>query len=475
MSNSIKHIVLFEHTRYESNHLGNSEAREILENHLESVWQNLIEKPNANSFYNQNNEKTEEEEKLDEIDEDEIPDKINSKKNKQRFISFYNKDFKPNNYIGFIQQGDTLIEIYPKIFKTSNENITRESKNKWLNNIFFWLSYCDWLPARLDDTSLDNKDIDSFPEFLIYYIATKFEKVVSEQPFSRYEEVEEVLYSPKGRINFPAYINNGLSRGNWHQVDCVYEPFIYNNSVNQAIKYVTRLLLNFTKFKHSINSLNNIIFILDEVEDKPCTPAQLNQIRLGELFEEYNEILYWCKIILEQQTFNNDAYDNQNFCFLLPMEKIFEGFVGGVLKKEYPDKIQTQKISYLAKTKEENEKDDVFQVKPDIIYKPKNPEMILDTKYKIRKFEKGDKKSGVSQGDMYQMLAYALKFKCKKIKLVYPSNGDDPYETTFKIDDKAEFEIDNKAEITAVNINIVRDSDKSEENIKKEIIKLLDN
>lgn len=421
-------IILFEHHRYNYGDsptaiLSKDEIKE-LEVNLSAIWDTLISKPSGNAFYN----KTEEEEREDE-DEEDIGNDNPAKQSKQRFISIVGATkFKPNNYIGFIQHGEKIIEIYPKVFYKQGE-IKSEEKNKWLQHIFFWLKHCDWLPARVNQTSLDNTEIYSFPEFLIYYIATLIEDAVSQKPFSRYEEVEEILQSPKGRINFPAYINHGLSNGNWHQIDCVYEPFVYNNKVNQVIKYVTRVLNNKTKLPAASTKLDNIVFILDEVEDRVCTVQEIERIQISDLFSEYKEILYWCKMILEQQTFNNDSYNSDNFCFLLPMEKIFEGFVAGVLKEEYDGLIQPQKQDFLAETGE-FKAENVFQIKPDITkykYKDDNKkeiEYIIDTKYKIRSIGKSDsdvKKGGVSQSDMYQMVSYAMRKKCNSVYLIYPS------------------------------------------------------
>lgn len=46
--------------------------------------------------------------------------------------------------------------------------------------------------------------------------------------------------------------------------------------------------------------------------------------------------------------------------------------------------------------------------------------MILDTKWKIPNDSEDEKKQGIAQSDLYQMFAYACKFKIYDIKLVYP-------------------------------------------------------
>lgn len=49
-------------------------------------------------------------------------------------------------------------------------------------------------------------------------------------------------------------------------------------------------------------------------------------------------------------------------------------------------------------------------------------ELIIDTKWKLLT-ENEDENYGISQADMYQMYAYAHKFKCNDIVLCYPFNG----------------------------------------------------
>lgn len=98
------------------------------------------------------------------------------------------------------------------------------------------------------------------------------------------------------------------------------------------------------------------------------------------------------------------------------MEKIFEDYVAYMLKKVNPSKnIKTQSSQkYLMSLKDDK---DVFMLKPDLYIEN---EMILDTKWKIPEDSEDEKKQGIAQSDLYQMFAYACKFKVYDIKLVYP-------------------------------------------------------
>jgi 5-methylcytosine-specific restriction enzyme subunit McrC len=56
-----------------------------------------------------------------------------------------------------------------------------------------------------------------------------------------------------------------------------------------------------------------------------------------------------------------------------------------------------------------------FTLKPDItILENDEVKLILDAKYK-------NPDKGIFQSDVYQMLAYALRYKCRRLFLVYPA------------------------------------------------------
>jgi len=46
--------------------------------------------------------------------------------------------------------------------------------------------------------------------------------------------------------------------------------------------------------------------------------------------------------------------------------------------------------------------------------------MVIDTKWKTISLNPEDKKRGVSQSDVYQMMAYARLYLCQEVMLLYP-------------------------------------------------------
>ena len=64
-----------------------------------------------------------------------------------------------------------------------------------------------------------------------------------------------------------------------------------------------------------------------------------------------------------------------------------------------------------------------FHLRPDITIQTGNESVaILDAKWK--RLDVGEPNSGVSSGDAYQMNAYANRYRCNRLGLVYPASVD---------------------------------------------------
>ena len=67
----------------------------------------------------------------------------------------------------------------------------------------------------------------------------------------------------------------------------------------------------------------------------------------------------------------------------------------------------------------------LFQMKPDIVLQRGDCTLILDTKWKRLIPEAQDPKRGISQADVYQMMAYAAAYGTSAVALIYPhSDGN---------------------------------------------------
>jgi 5-methylcytosine-specific restriction enzyme subunit McrC len=174
--------------------------------------------------------------------------------------------------------------------------------------------------------------------------------------------------------------------------------------------------LNVTSNQDNKNKLWEILFILDEVSDEKATAEQCSKISFNPLYAEFETVRDYCQLFLSNCISFDYKNDLKLFAFLIPMEYVFEDFIFGFIDKEIENvtaKAQRSDI-YLDEGK-------AFNLKPDLLLKTEHQSLIADTKYKIVYSDDKDPKKGISQNDLYQMLAYAVRFEVNEIILFYPN------------------------------------------------------
>lgn len=388
----------------------------------------------------------------------------------QHFLTFDGKFAKPSKYIGFIQFEDFKIEIFPKVFRNAPE-ISNEIMHR---HLFYWFSYCNKMKFPFIQAFLDRFEIDDLPELIMYLFANQIHEVVSSQPYSSYEEVQEALFTPRGRINFNRYVSS-MSYSNYHRIDCDYEPFVFDNSLNRIIKYCTRLLLSKTRVSETQRIMNEIIFVLDEVDDQVCYTQQLETLKISPIYSDYEDVIQICRMILENQVYSHEDYDMKNWSLLFPMEVIFEQFIAGFIKAHFGNrfKVESQKSDLYLQTDPK-----AFLMKHDILLTNRytKEQIIIDTKYMPRwDLKETDPKQGIEQSDMYQMISYAYRRGMDKVILIYPNTSEElPEDTVFRIKNGSKDEIIN---IKAIDVPFWSEDGTShvEENLKIKLSSVLQN
>ncbi|NLZ35155.1 MAG: hypothetical protein GX889_09695 [Clostridiales bacterium] len=370
----------------------------------------------------------------------------------QRYLIFDGDLVKARNYVGFISYKGESITIYPKIFE---DNIEEDQLDSYLiSNILYWLSKCTKIKFPIIDTNINFNRSDSILELFIYIFSKLTLENVYNNPYNSYEEVEEELPYLKGRLNTTEYLKSNIATGRWNNFNIIHEPYIYNNKLNKIIKFVSRRLFNITKNLDSKENLRKILFILDEIDDEVFDENACDNITLNRFNKDYEIILSLCEIFLKNSSITRNKDENRiNFCFLFPMEIIYEDFlycfVKEKFKNEFKDIISQKSNLYLADLYiNEKYKNNMFNLKQDIFLRDNNDKIyILDTKYKILNSNRS-KNYGISQLDMYQMCSYALAGGYNKLALVYPKNNNNK--------ENIKFEVNSKFQIAPIEIEIVK-------------------
>ena len=327
----------------------------------------------------------------------------------QQFLFFEEDKIKSKNYVGYIKYGNTEFNLYPKFCRGKNKDYISKM-------LILWLSYSNnTIFPKIENSSLNDIKCDSFFECLIYLFAKYTSELLSVSIYQHYEEISEETNFLKGRLNFSDYIKN-IVNGKAHKFYCTYDSFEINNKFNQIVKYVSKCLFEISKNDDSKNLLSDIIFNLDAVDDVICTYNDCNSVYINRFMEDFNIVLDYCKLFLQNSITFNESGDFNNFAFLLRTETLFEDFISNATKEILEGfKVVKTQVSFPL------DNDKKYYIRPDILIYTKensnNLTKIADVKYKEIK-----SRQDISYSDIYQCMAYAKKLKCNDVTLIYPKS-----------------------------------------------------
>jgi 5-methylcytosine-specific restriction enzyme subunit McrC len=369
-------------------------------------------------------------------------EQLNLFNEEKRFLDIRLNTLNALNFIGIIKIPGLTIQILPKLFKNNND----ERKDLILRNVLKMLSYSPYVPVKeIDISDLKIEDFNFF-EIFIYLFAINLIQSLKINYHTDYVKRNDDLPYIKESIRINEYGNPAYL----HIVPCKYHERSADTTINQTLKYTSFLMLKQVRSDESFQSLRGVLNILADVSLVPVTDDMIRTITFHRMNIRFKPFIDICRIFLRNSTLTLQASEVDTLAMLIPMEKLFESFIAGVIDQEkeslfdLPVKITTQKyIEYLARN--ENGKGE-FALKPDIIVDINGIHNVIDTKYKIISEE--DRHHGVSQQDIYQMYAYATKSNAKKILLLYPNIDE-------KIEKKWILEHNNKANHTDLFVRTI--------------------
>jgi len=127
----------------------------------------------------------------------------------------------------------------------------------------------------------------------------------------------------------------------------------------------------------------------------------------------------------------NDLRDLVGVTLLFPMNDLFEAYVAALLRKALaPEGYEVVSQGGLRYCLNEVSPDGtlgrpLFRTKPDcMVRRDGRTALIIDTKWKRLTAAGSDPKRGVSQADVYQLMAYARLYDSARLMLLYPHHAD---------------------------------------------------
>lgn len=207
---------------------------------------------------------------------------------------------------------------------------------------------------------------------------------------------------------------------------CRYDGLLADTALLRIMKACVVLLRRHARAAETIRRLDELRFLLADVSDVPASDLPWTQVRIDRINRRWETLYGLARLFLkrEWQATHHDGHAQQGITLLFPMNDLFEAYVAALAKRALRGTewtVHTQGGGLFCLIEEGEGGRQRFQTKPDLLIKQgRDAVMVIDTKWKRIGRNPEDAKRGVSQTDVYQMMAYARLYRCPEVMLLYP-------------------------------------------------------
>lgn len=346
-------------------------------------------------------------------------------------------------------------KFFRKFTRHANRNRNKLGQERRLR-IYFGCSHTQAVPVREHELAPLMRQTDNWFEILTRLFTTHLREEWQRGAFRTYQAIEDDSPVLKGKWRISEQLKQPDRR---HIFFVTFDEFSADNRLNRVFRFVVERLWILTRDYDNRQMLcelrqwMNEVTLVTNITARDANPSQLTRLN-----ERYRPLLNLSRVFLDGGALQMAAGDLSTFAFVFDMNQLFEKFVTGFVQR-HAGEILSENLKacdflpqsrgasrYLARKDNQT----VFQTKPDLAFRNEmHFPLLVDTKYK--RLDERDKKLGVSQADFYQMHAYAHRYRCNRVILLYPQSigASGPTRACFKLE-----ECEHSVEVSTINLAI---------------------
>ncbi len=318
------------------------------------------------------------------------------------------------NYCGVICLGNLSIEILPKIYgKETEPGACRKALIKML------VKARRLKIQRGGAASIELQKYSLLDVFILQF-CDQLHAELMQGKIRNYVEKHENINVLRGRLRVEQQFKYNLAHK--ERLYCQYDELSENNTHNQVIKYILRLMMKISTGTMVRKKLTELIMRFDAIRDVKVNLKMIDSLTFDRSTCRYELIFQQCCWFL--QGLHPDVLVGKNTCIslLFDMNKLFECYAAGVFRKiAWAKELRMQEQGprkYMARR--DHVGDQLFLMIPDMTFFDMDNHIvaIADAKWKL--LDDREKKMGISQSDIYQMAGYSKRYRVDKLLLIYP-------------------------------------------------------
>ena len=332
-------------------------------------------------------------------------------------------------YVGVVRLGETTFQILPKIYRGGVHVGAEAQAREATANLLHLLAYTGTVTLRESDVADLLRNESDWFEILTALFATHLTQEWRRSAPRRYQAVEAEVTALKGRWRTSDQARRPDRK---HIFSVTYDEFTVDNMLNRVFRFVVERLWKLTRSTRNQRLLGDLRQWMDEVTLLPSvTVTDAAPHHIDRMTTRYAPLLNLARLFLDHGVLQLAAGLQHSFAFVFDMNQLFERLVAIFLTRHRTQllvgDLQSAEIvvqargmvRYLARSDGRQ----VLGLNPDILLKhEKSVPLLIDTKYK--RLNVADPLLGISQSDFYQMYAYAQRYQCPHVVLLFPQTAD---------------------------------------------------
>lgn len=318
--------------------------------------------------------------------------------------------------VGVLASSRATLEILPKI-DGLDDGGTRQRLVHMLARVFE-------LDVASGDLAYLGWQRHDLLEILIRLFCDRLFEAVHRGLSRRYVGCEEDLAALRGRLDVKRQFT--VLASSPQKLACRYEDLSADIPLNQIMKAAVTRLLAIARADENQRRLAELALTFADVSAVPVAVLPWDRVVLDRTNSAWTALLNMAKLLLGERFQTTSSGEGRGFSLMFEMNTLFEEYIGRTLRRALVGtglEVRLQGPRDFVLIADDHTRR--FATRPDIVVSRNGkPLLIIDTKWKRLKGAIDDPKRGVGQADVYQMMAYAHVYQCKRLMLLYPHHDD---------------------------------------------------
>ena len=323
-----------------------------------------------------------------------------------------------NQFVGALRVGDLHLEVLPKLDGLSDPSDIRR-------NLLAMLAETQDLEVRASELVGFLENAEPFLTALARLYCRRLLEAVRRGLRQDYLLHNELLPHLRGKVDWATHVK--LQATQRLEFPCIFDERSEDTALNRVLKAALLTVAPDLASPRMVSVVTELRHAMDAVTDINPAPDLLARIHTDRMNRHLEPLLTLAKLILGHQNPDQGRASQSNrstYALVWDMNVLFEEYVGRIAARTLERqgfKVHLQAAAMHLATETQHQKP-AFLLKPDILISSgRKAVAVADTKWKA--LDAKAKNLGVSEADVYQLLAYAHRYNVDRAYLLYPHHS----------------------------------------------------